>query len=388
MEEVGFQLVVTAVGLALVGLAYFVWLVTGIANNMFSIKKWSWKRTLEDVMKTLLICVGIFASVILLNGIEWYSYQLGYDITQVMDKLTPATLFLELLTASIWYAKKGFSNIKNFLNKDHILDGEIVQVRDSNYKEIATQTIDTVNNFIESITKKSIREQLQDEGLLDKKIDGKDIEVEQDGYGSGNTYPNPYRSAIKDSMTDPSTCYNRECVSYTSWKICELTGKWPERTGSMNAKEWIYRLPSWGYKQVSSPKDGGKYIGVLTSGTYGHVVWFESEINSTTVQISEYNYKDEGNYGVRNISKSSYIWYEISKESQEQKEEKKELSNQDTITYTYKQGDTFGQVILDLGLNTSHGLWGPDGDVEYYTKQQNIIGNVPIGTVLTFTRRK
>jgi len=38
------------------------------------------------------------------------------------------------------------------------------------------------------------------------------------------------------------------------------------------------------------------------------------------------------------------------------------------VWYTYKQGDTFGQVIKDLGLDEGH-LWGEDGTVKYYTDQ-------------------
>lgn len=121
-----------------------------------------------------------------------------------------------------------------------------------------------------------------------------------------NTYPEPYRSGAKNAYIDPSTCYSRECVSYTAWKIREAKGAWPKRTGDMNAKNWIYRLPSWGYREVSRPVEGGKYVGVLPTGTYGHVVWFES--GST---ISEYNYNYLGNYGTRAINLSQYRWFEI-----------------------------------------------------------------------------
>ena len=65
--------------------------------------------------------------------------------------------------------------------------------------------------------------------------------------------------------------------------------------------------------------------------------------------------------------------------------------DEDTIEYTYKRGDTFGQVIKDLGLKTDKGLWGSDGDVAYYTKQlreQGIPGMVPIGTKIRLKRRK
>lgn len=66
-------------------------------------------------------------------------------------------------------------------------------------------------------------------------------------------------------------------------------------------------------------------------------------------------------------------------------------SSDEYVEYTYKPGDTFGQVILDLGINTDKGLWGSGGDVEYYTKQlreQGIPGMVPIGTKIRLKKRK
>lgn len=68
-----------------------------------------------------------------------------------------------------------------------------------------------------------------------------------------------------------------------------------------------------------------------------------------------------------------------------------EENSEDFVEYTYKPGDTFGQVILDLGINTNKGLWGKGGDVEYYTKQlreQGIPGMVPIGRKIRLKKRK
>lgn len=71
-------------------------------------------------------------------------------------------------------------------------------------------------------------------------------------------------------------------------------------------------------------------------------------------------------------------------------EEEPEQTKDDVIEYTYKQGDTFGQVIVNLGLTTSHGLWGDNGDVNYYNTQlheQGIYGNIPIGTTIKLRKR-
>ena len=81
---------------------------------------------------------------------------------------------------------------------------------------------------------------------------------------------------------------------------------------------------------------------------------------------------------------------------EETKDANKTEDEGEYVTYTYKPGDTFGQVILDLGLNTGKGLWGSDGDVEFYNKQlleqgiwpDNELHNIPIGTTIKLKRRK
>jgi len=76
------------------------------------------------------------------------------------------------------------------------------------------------------------------------------------------------------------------------------------------------------------------------------------------------------------------------------KPDPKPQPGEDKIEYIYKPGDTFGQVILNLGLNTKYGLWGPDGDVTYYTKQlveQGALdtnGNIIVGKKIILTKRK
>ena len=122
-----------------------------------------------------------------------------------------------------------------------------------------------------------------------------------------NTYPEPYRSRPKNSLTDPSTCYNRQCTSYCAWKIKEATGNWPKRTGDMNAKYWVARLAANGYgKIVGTPSGNGKCVGVSTAGKYGHVVWANNSLF-----ISEYNYNSSGNYHERTVSASAFKWVQI-----------------------------------------------------------------------------
>lgn len=73
--------------------------------------------------------------------------------------------------------------------------------------------------------------------------------------------------------------------------------------------------------------------------------------------------------------------------------------NADTVTFILPRANDpnyrgFGQKIVDLGLATDKGLWGADGDVQFYTKQlyeQGALdknGNLKIGVPIKLRRRK
>lgn len=64
-------------------------------------------------------------------------------------------------------------------------------------------------------------------------------------------------------------------------------------------------------------------------------------------------------------------------------------------SYTFKEGDTLGDVIKKIGLESGNGLWGPDGDAQYYMGQldeQEAWGNgqrgvLPVGKTVFFRKR-
>lgn len=377
MEQLINSLITAGVGLAFLGASYALDLLVGAIKVLFTDQMhWSWKKMLEDLTKAILIAIGTEAWVALWYFGTWFAQAIGLNIEQYLNAISIVGVIGAIGGGGFWYLASAGQNLLEFLNTKHV----DVQIDESqvDYGKIA----DKVKELADTITSKTTKKQLQDDGI---KLDGTDVDDELAGKGGlTNTYPEPYRSAKKDSMLDPSTCYNRECVSYCAWKLCEQTGSWPKRTGPMSAKYWCDRLSSWGYKKVAAPQNNGKYVGVATDGQYGHVVWFEFDRT-----ISEYNYRDLGNYGVREINLGQYQWYEI-KAPKPAPTPTPTPTPAKKVTYTYKKGDTFGQVICDLGLKTSHGLWGPDGDVAYYTEQlhkQGIYGNIPIGTTIVLTPR-
>lgn len=388
MDDIVDKLITVGLGLLILAGTWFVWLLSGVANNLFSPRKWSWRRTGEDIVKTLVMAVAIISWVTVSEALDWYTSQVGMDISQLLDGVSITGLIAIICGGSGYYVAKAFRNFAVFIGTEHVA----TQVGEANYHAVAQP----VKDFIDTITTKTNKELLADGGADSKQLGGNELTAEEIGMGGfANTYPEPYALAPQDSMTDPSTCYNRECVSYCAWKIKELTGSWPKRTGGMNAKYWVQRLAENGYtKVVDKPKNGGRYVGVTEAGVYGHVVWFEEDSI-----ITEYNYVTRGAFSVREINLSAYKWVEIkaapesaletAQKASQTVSKKKNASS--TVKYTYKPGDTFGQVIKNLGLATSHGLWGSDGDVAYYTEQlhqQGIWGNIPIGTIIELTPRK
>lgn len=385
-------IITSGIGMSLVGGAFVLWWLSGRIPNLFSESKWSWKRGLEDLCKALLMGTLVVGGTGLLEAGSQYFALLGWDITDLVSNFNTFALTGAMAAGFAYYMVKALKNGWKFLTlKPNKGEGDLEQ-----FEKGKAEIGENVREFIDTITTKTDKKHLKESGEAAPEL-FEDVEISIKDAGKGgvnNTYPDPYRSAVQDSMVDPSTCYNRECVSYCAWKIKELTGSWPRRTGSMNAKYWVERLAQNGYGTVvDKPQDGGYYVGVSTAGEYGHVVWFEGGQT-----ISEYNYLSRGGFSVRVINLAAYKWVQIKAPATpapavvapavpENTPTKKDPS----VTYTYKPGDTFGQVIIDLGLNTSHGLWGDNGDVAYYTKQlhdQGIWGNIPVGTTIKLTPRK
>lgn len=386
------QLLVLGVVLLFYALCYSVRLAGGKRRTKKQKIKWSWGRFWDDLHFRLMVAYALGAGVVAVDMAQWLGPLIGVTLSAETASLINANLIISLpfvaglnelvsglkLLYKVWKYKENLENLG--------MSSDSIDPSKANIQQIAND----IYNFFDTATSKTSKEDVEGAATTsdDPILDYEQIPDELAGMGGfANTYPEPYRSAAQDSMLDPSTCYNRECVSYCAWKIYELTCKWPKRTGGMNAKYWVQRLAENGYgKIVARPQNGGKYVGVSTVGQYGHVVWFEEEN-----VITEYNYASRGAFSVRVINLNAYTWVEImppdAKIEPVAEAPAKKPTTKKAIEYVYKAGDTFGEVIAKLGLKTSHGLWGADGDVAYYTKQLGISGNIPVGTKLVFTKR-
>jgi len=123
----------------------------------------------------------------------------------------------------------------------------------------------------------------------------------------GDTYPEPWCGSSMDSMLDSWGMYNRECVSYAAWKVAESGAYMPYWGGVGDAYQWIGDAEASGIPVSSTPKAGD--VAILPKGPYsplGHAMYVESVNSNGTINISQYNANNNGDFSIAyNVNPSS-----------------------------------------------------------------------------------
>lgn len=127
------------------------------------------------------------------------------------------------------------------------------------------------------------------------------------GHGG---YPAYLDNASQDSLVDPWGMYNRECVSYTAWKVYQTYGHMPYWGGHGNANQWPASAQADGIPTGSTPKAGS--VAVSMAGYYGHVMWVEYVLPNGYIHVSQYNYDLAGHYSEMTINGAglTYIYFQ------------------------------------------------------------------------------
>lgn len=124
------------------------------------------------------------------------------------------------------------------------------------------------------------------------------------GHGG---YPAVWNNAPQDSMIDSWGMFNRECVSYTAWKVYQTFGI-NSQYGFGNANQWPGNAQRAGISIGSTPR--AHSVAIWNVGYYGHAMWVEA-VNGNTIYVSQYNYDYQGHYSEMSISASglTYIYF-------------------------------------------------------------------------------
>lgn len=297
MEDLLYQLTTTATGLLLLGGAYFVWLLTGIANKLFDGKKWSWKRFWEDIAKTALMCVAVLAWVALCDGIEWFANKCNCDITALMDGASVAGLLGGIIGGTIFYAVKAYRNIINFVNANHIE----AQVGEVNYKEIAERVYEFFNTSEEAVeAQKKFEQEHEVEGGL-----GTYYSVPYDTYEH-------FRTATMGNGYDVDGKYGFQCYDGAAL-LWQQLGMFLS-TGGTGAARGCWepaREQNKGtqFDLIYNKKDikRGDVI-VINAGTYGHIFYADEDYKGGKY-IAGYgqNQSADMKFCVKNISLDTFL---------------------------------------------------------------------------------
>jgi surface antigen/peptidoglycan hydrolase CwlO-like protein len=117
------------------------------------------------------------------------------------------------------------------------------------------------------------------------------------GGTCGGGYPGKWCNIPQDSAIDDWGMYNRECVSYTAFRVAASGRYMPYWGGRGNANQWDDNARAAGIPVDGNPQPGD--VAISNGGFYGHAMYVESVNGDGTINISQYNAGLDGRYSTR-----------------------------------------------------------------------------------------
>lgn len=114
------------------------------------------------------------------------------------------------------------------------------------------------------------------------------------GIPGGGGYPGKWAFAPQDTIIDSWGMYNRECVSWTAYKVYASGRYMPYWGGIGNANQWDDNARAAGIPVDSRPRQGD--VAVSNSGAFGHVMYVEQTAGDGSIYVSDYNQQYDGLY--------------------------------------------------------------------------------------------
>ncbi|HSX30765.1 MAG TPA: CHAP domain-containing protein [Candidatus Saccharimonadales bacterium] len=169
----------------------------------------------------------------------------------------------------------------------------------------------TAYNAQISANSKQIAQLRAQQAAANHRLGGSSVVAGDPGHGGYPAYldvPHP-----QDSIVDPWGMYNRECVSYTAWKVQQTYGYMPYWGGQGNANEWPGDARRAGIPTGSTPRVNS--VAIWDVGAFGHAMWVEAVNPDGSLWVSQYNYDVTGHYSEMAVSASmahslTYIYFD------------------------------------------------------------------------------
>lgn len=126
------------------------------------------------------------------------------------------------------------------------------------------------------------------------------------GPACGGGYPAKWCEIPQDSVIDTWGMYNRECVSYTAFRVAASGRYMPYWGGVGNANQWDDNARRAGIPVDSNPRPGD--VAISNAGTYGHAMYVEAVNGDGTIFVSQYNAALDGRYSTRTLSPGGLVF--------------------------------------------------------------------------------
>ena len=222
--------------------------------------------------------------------------------------------------------------------------------------------------------------------------------------------PSTFYNSVINQCIDFDGAYGSQCYDLMAYFHYVYTGRWLSTAGT-GAAYGIWDARDYNnsgneYELIYNVYDikPGDWV-IFHNGVYGHVGMALGYYNNGYVALLGTNqggYACPGGGAAANVINASLddfsgafmprIW------AQPEPTPEPTPAPATGINYTYQAGDYFSGVIEKLGLATDNGLWGANGDVNYYNEQLYKAGilnfysgkywnNIPIGTEIHLEAR-
>ena len=380
------KIIAAAVGAGILGVAYLLDLLIGIVKVIFTPNlKWSWKKMFQDLVKAVIWGTGVIGTVGLLEVTNWYAKKVGADMSFLQDSSFPI-LIAGILGGVGWYLTNTIKNIVAFINKKTDVKLDESQ---ADYAGLTSDIVKTAKEIAELITPKHTVNDTQ----TDKKAEPTEEEITEVGQGGDN----PLSKRLPDGDSDYGKGW--QCSKYSWYLASGVRMNYAPHPdyGPCNGSGMVdYLVNKLGW--VRCDKRNGA-IFAYSAGAYGHTGMVVDAANNIVNDANWVPLHVSTHYLNLDAVGAVYACPKSMLEAESPKPvpvattpapaPQPALSNE--VSYNYQAGDTFGAVILKLGLQTDNGLWGDNGDVAFYTNQlheQGIYGNIPVGSTIKLRRRQ
>lgn len=210
---------------------------------------------------------------------QQYRDSVQNKIKSTLDKITALKLQLKDQKDQVEKLLKDLESMKSQLGTQQAEQSRLLSMNQQQQRDLDTQ--------IKANNSKVAELRAQQAAAIAAAAKSRGVQIVP-STGNGG-YPDKWAYAAPDSLVDSWGMYNRECVSFTAFKVWQSGRYMPYWGGRGNANEWPGNARAAGIPVDSKPRVGD--VAILYIGVYGHAMYVEAVLEGgAKVMVSQYNW--------------------------------------------------------------------------------------------------